>query len=280
MEHAAPFYDKLALNTSPTDFETTLLDVNPIGLEEVSVFQSLESAILLERLLQILHILRNLSFLSDNAVLISRDHNVLTNLAKSVALPSVSYLLEVKKHAFDIFENMSSLIQLRGPSDFYFACLKKSLFEEDRALILSSIRALTKLCLNPLNEKVVLQLEPTIISRLVQFLLVPDEEVVMMTMEFFYNYSSMTEGCAKMPSCAPFNLVRLLIKFVHWKGVERSNVPTTQQPRLLPSRPAPTGTPAGAPSQQKPGQAPAPFVQDPSNPLFNAALWYVFPISV
>jgi hypothetical protein len=256
MEHASGFYEQLTLNTSPTNFETTS---TTILLTEISLFHSEKEAIQLERILQILHIIRNLSFLPDNAVVFSRDHVLLTNLAKSIALPSCSYYLEMKKYAFDIFENMSSLIHLRGSTDFYLACLRKALREPDRSFILSAVRALTRLCLNPMNEKVISQLDEATLSRLYQLLLVPDEELVMVIMEFFYNFSNLNEACSRMASCAPFNIVKLLLKFVHWKGVERPrpSFPVNQKPVIRSSVMNPTQT-------------------DVSNPLFNAALWYVF----
>ena len=261
MEHAAPFFEDWVLNTSPSNFETSSKVQGQ--LSEISLFQDAQSAIILERILQILHIIRNLSFLPDNAVVFSRDHALLTNLAKAIALPSVSYYTEIRRHAFDIFENMSSLIHLRGPSDFYFACLRKSLFEPDRSMILTAIRALTKLTLNPVNEKVIVQLDSVTLARLLELLLIPDEELVMVTMEFFYNFTTLSEARARLPACASFNIVKLLLKFVHWKGVER--------PGQRPANTLATSTPSARGASAMPG-----LKQDPNDPLFNAALWFVF----
>lgn len=293
LDHATPFFDLLELHTSPSDFETTLkktptnsavaeafLGTGPTArtsLEEVSLFQSSESAAIIERVLQVLHIFRNLSFLQENALLFSRDHVLLTSLAKAIALPSASFFVELKKHAFDVFENMASLIQLRGSSDFYFACLKKCLFDTDRALILSAIRALTKLCVNPMNEKVILQLDA--LPRLVELLLVPDEELVIVIMEFLYNFSALTEGSSRIPRAAPFNIVKLLWKFVHWRGVDRGvNQPMHLMTKLpiSASQPRVSGPPTGNQGQGLLAK-PTPNAmanQDPSNPFFNAALWY------
>ena len=70
LETLDAFFNKLNLNLSPTNFETSIND------EELNTFQTLPEVILLvnpsfailfERTLQALHVLRNFSFLEHNA---------------------------------------------------------------------------------------------------------------------------------------------------------------------------------------------------------------------
>lgn len=94
LDHCAPFFNQLELNTSPLNFETSLSKDNAgvvPQLTEMVMFNIKDQEILLERSLQVLHIIRNMSFLNENAVAFSRDHKLLTVLAKSMALPSVSF---------------------------------------------------------------------------------------------------------------------------------------------------------------------------------------------
>ena len=86
---------------------------------------------------------------------------------------------EIQQHALDIFENISYLVPLRGPSDFYLACLLKLIFGSDKARILGSIKSLIKLTLNEKNEKVLIHIDTALIQRLLQLLLVPDEDLVL-----------------------------------------------------------------------------------------------------
>jgi hypothetical protein len=65
-----------------------------------------------------------------------------------------------------------------GPSDFYLACLKKMIFDSDRARILGALRSLIKLGSNEQNEKIILVIDTPVLQRLLQLLLVPDEELV------------------------------------------------------------------------------------------------------
>ena len=87
----------------------------------------------------------------------------------------------------DIFENVARLLVLRGTSDFYLACLKKMIFENDRAHLLSALKCLIKLASNELNEKVVLQIDTPVLQRLLQLLLVPDEEIVTVSLVSNFN---------------------------------------------------------------------------------------------
>jgi hypothetical protein len=126
-----------------------------------------------------------------------------------------------------------------------------------------------------MNEKVILQLDA--LPRLIELLLVPDEELVIVIMEFLYNFSALSEGSSRIPQAAPFNIVKLLWKFVHWRGVDRgagqSAMHSSMKLPVSASQPRP-----GAPTQgQGLSAKPTPNAmanQDPSNPFFNAALWY------
>lgn len=99
LHHCKQFFDELSLNTSPNDFETSLrpgLEVYKIPImSEMAVFNIPKKMILLERVLQSLHVIRNMSFMNENAIAFSRDHNLLTVLAKSMALPPVTYCTNI-----------------------------------------------------------------------------------------------------------------------------------------------------------------------------------------
>ncbi|KAJ1341825.1 hypothetical protein BSLG_003598 [Batrachochytrium salamandrivorans] len=256
IEHMLPFFNQLVLNTSPHNFETTLkcgmpgstpqqrrltltyevntdnatkggddsdLDLDPthiMSLSGISMFATTQSQTLQERVLQSLHIIRNLSFMADNAAAFSKDHTLLTLLAKAIALPTGTIYVEIKQYAMDIYENLAAYIVLRGPSDFYLACLKQMIFESDRGRVVGSLRCLIRLAGSEANEKVLVGVETGVVQRLIQLLLVPDEEVVCGVMEFLYLFSSMgSDGGVRIMSCVRFNVLRLLLKFLGWRGV-------------------------------------------------------------
>ncbi len=210
-------FNELELNTLPNNFETSWKK----GSNWKSDFLNLEQSCILERNAQIFHIFSNLSFIPENAIIFARDHTLVTLIAKAMALPEHQVFIEIKKYAFDLFENLAHLMVLRGRTDFYYACLKKTLFGDDRGLIIISIKSLIKLLTVPGNDKSLVLMDKKELERILDLLLVPDEELVMVIMEFLYNFSILNDARAKLASVSSFSIVKLLLKFVHWKGVEK-----------------------------------------------------------
>ncbi len=91
MDHAAPFFNSLQLSTSPKDFETKRLHDGSVPASFSSLFQEKDFAIQHERVMQVLHIIRNLTFMHENAAAFSKDIKLLTILAKGMSLPIESY---------------------------------------------------------------------------------------------------------------------------------------------------------------------------------------------
>ena len=253
VEHLGSFFGQLRLSTSPLNFATTVnLDFSgPFrvhSLLDPPLFPSAEWQAQLERVLQSLHIIRNLSFVPDNAALFAKDYQILTVLAKGMAFPVATHFSEVKLCCLEIFANLAFFVPLRGELDFYLMCLKTLLFETDRAYILSVITAFIRLIGNSQNEKLMANLDTNVIQRLIQLLLVPDEEIIMAVLEFFYLFTICSPAVQAVPppdantptavvaentpvatkpsestatritNCVRFNLVPLLMKFVFWKG--------------------------------------------------------------
>ncbi|KAK5673559.1 hypothetical protein QVD99_001001 [Batrachochytrium dendrobatidis] len=248
-----PFFDQLILNTSPFNFETTLkcgmpgsvsspidttdaelgmvvphLEAQPFESEDfhitslsgISMFASQACQTLQERVHQTLHIIRNLSFMPENALAFSKDHRMLTLFAKAIALPADTIYVEIKQYALEIYENLASFIILRGQNDFYLTCLKQMLFENDRGRVVGSLRCMIRLTMTEANEKSIMGIETSIIQRLIQLLLIPDEEIISGVMEFLYLFSGLgSEIGVRIMQCVRFNVLRLFLKFLEWKGV-------------------------------------------------------------
>ncbi|KAJ3092064.1 Chromatin structure-remodeling complex protein rsc9 [Quaeritorhiza haematococci] len=246
---AEPFFNRLNLNTSARDFETTPVDsdienvpvsVNgsmvrfeqennkkPVSLPsmtEISMFNSKDSAELLERVLQVMHILRNLSFMEQNAVHLARSPTILTMLAKAIALPTHTAYVEIKQHSVDIFENLCPIIQLRSKNDFFVAALSQMiLHSNDRYLILTSVRTLTRLAMVEGNEPFLIDVDKLLVKRMLQLLLLKDDELVSAVLDWFYQYSSLgREVATRIAEISGGKIVGLLCKMLRWKNGPRA----------------------------------------------------------
>eukprot|EP00842_Homolaphlyctis_polyrhiza_P005483 jgi/Hompol1/5936/HPOL_004792-RA len=254
VDHMRPFCNRLVLNTRPDNYETSLDDQTVAELLSLPAlsphqstshtqhnsttlnssseptcdfspitgmrfFSSVETEIEYERVLQALHVIRNISFIPDNAVILSKDHQLPSVLTKSIALPAETLYIQAKHYALDILENIAPYTTLRGDMDFYLACLRRMVLDNDHSLVIGSLRTLNRFASNEQNEKTILTIDDMLLQRLLQLLLVPDEEIVMCVMEFLYLFSSASsEASMRMVRCVRFNVLRLLTKFLHWRG--------------------------------------------------------------
>ncbi|KAJ3053425.1 Chromatin structure-remodeling complex protein rsc9, partial [Rhizophlyctis rosea] len=186
LDHASPFFDSLTLHISKSDFETLpkkpQYESNPdpivSPITEISLFNTKKSGESLERALQVLHILRNMSFVPENASEFAGDYRLLHFLAKGMAVPGATFYVEVKHYVLEIFENIAGYYLIRTPKDFYLACLKRLLGGRDRAVVLSCVRSLTKLGGVEANADVLGKgVDDELVRRMLQLLLVPDEGI-------------------------------------------------------------------------------------------------------
>ncbi|KAJ3371218.1 Chromatin structure-remodeling complex protein rsc9 [Kappamyces sp. JEL0680] len=272
LDHAKPFFDALKLSTNPKDFETRLL--NPAAdntlptLSHITLFQSKEGALQLERVLQVLHIIRNMTFMHENAGAFSKDIRLLTMLAKAMTLAPSSYYMEVTQHALDIFENLAHHILLRGPADFFLAALKRHVYDTDRARIITSVKCLSRLTMVEKNERVMSSIDTALLQRMLQLLLVPDEEIVVVVLDYLYLFTNgSVDSGLRLATSVRFNILSYLFKFVHWRGqgqdVYRSTVPRLAPEKARTNTPLPPDTP----------KAPPPGLPPLAIDHFHAAMW-------
>ncbi|KAI8853203.1 hypothetical protein BC829DRAFT_383079 [Chytridium lagenaria] len=225
----------LKLNTALDNFETTIDDegwttrkdgrgnILP-AFTDFSVFNTVQTAELMERVMQVMHILRNFSFLEHHARFSYPQHSILTILAKAIALPSYSWYTEVKQYSLDIFENLAGCLQLRGKNDFYLACLKKMIFEQNLVIVMGALRSLTRLCSNEANHACLSEIDPEIFSKLFQFLYVKDEDFVYAILEFIYVHTCLgIDVSSKIASAAPANAIRLLTSVLKLRTKQNSS---------------------------------------------------------
>ncbi|KAJ3286479.1 AT-rich interactive domain-containing protein 2 [Rhizoclosmatium sp. JEL0117] len=279
LTYVDPFFDVLKLNTALDNFETspdyTRPDVSKLPhFSELTLFNSKESALLIERVLQFLHIIRNFSFMDHNLKFFIQQHAILTIVAKALALPSYSLFTSLKHHSLDIFENLSVAINLRGRNDFYLACLRKIVIESsDRALLLGSLRSLTRLCGTEANHTHLFDLDQHILERAFQLLRVKgDDELVYSVLEFLYMYSCLTgDAVPKIVTAAsPSNIVAVMLEYLHLRRAEMG--PPPKRVRIVHQQAAAVA-PAPAANNPPPKAAPATGTVTPAKatPVVSAA---------
>lgn len=142
----------------------------------------------MEHTLQILHILRNLSFIQANAKLLAASSQLKQMMVKNLVLSSSHYT-----HCIDVLENIARFIDI-GPSDNYILCLASLVYANERHVLLGSMRVLTLLSLNKNNHTALIPGSAQSAGRILQLLVVNDEEVIGAALEYLYQYTKISNA--------------------------------------------------------------------------------------
>jgi hypothetical protein len=194
--------------------------MTPVGLP-----RSLEET---ERILQILHIIRNFSFLGANKSVLAFNSRCKELLRAGIALPADVSNVEIRQYCLDTVENISTRMILRSPQDALYKLLQEELFGADRQGILTAMRALTRLAMNEQNLRALSEVNERILKRVWELLLIPDEELVATMLDYLYQYTGVFEELAhRLPRVVEGNVVRRLVQLLTWV------TPTEQRAALL-----------------------------------------------
>lgn len=171
----------------------------------------------MERILQVFHILRNLSFLDHNTIILTEHSGFRTMLQQGLSMPPSTHLNELRIYCLDTLECLSIHITLRSKFDVYLRELHRLLQTNDKAVILGCLRALTRLAANEHNEKILCEIDPEIIDRVSQLLLVQDDELIGATLDYLYQFSSFHgDAAVQIAKNFPGNIVSILVQFLSW----------------------------------------------------------------
>ncbi|KAI9105329.1 hypothetical protein DFS34DRAFT_681575 [Phlyctochytrium arcticum] len=263
LDHAAPLFNELFIKKTKGVLETCAPDgiTNIPAFKDINIFYDAKHYALVERVLQVLHVLRNLSFWPDNAMLFCKNYELQTLLAKGIALPTSTYYVEIKHHSLDILDNIAPYLLLQGPNDYFLAVLHQCIFEDDRGFIMDSTRTLIRFYASETNAKILRQVDYTkVVRRYLQLLLVPDEELVNTVLDWFYEFSSLgVDASSVVTGAVKFNVLKLFIKFLSWQGFQRrsaapaygvSGAAKAAPSKTIPSKPAVPTSEAAKPSLQ------------------------------
>ncbi|OZJ06843.1 hypothetical protein BZG36_00181 [Bifiguratus adelaidae] len=194
------------------DRNSSEMDVDDI---EYNVLNNKSYQEALERVLQVFHVIRNFSFLDSSVRILASNDELKKLLISGLGLPSRSRFMEIKQHCLDVLENISPQILLRSTHEDIYVILSELLYTSDRALILGSVRTLTRLAVNEGNEKVLSNIDINVVQRLYELLLLNDEELLAATLEYFYQYSSLHGNFnTQLIACCPADLVGVLVGFL------------------------------------------------------------------
>lgn len=203
--------------------------------------QSEEYAIRLSNINEAALVLRNMSLLEENAIYISHFPLTRDMLTIMLNLPRRPEFVELHHYALETAEQMTKYYKLSAEDPLYQSLLSQ-LDSDDRGVVMTAIRALTRISMN-LEERNLLPRIPTRVLRdICNWLLIDDEELQTTCLDFLYMFTAVTENVEMLSrtvnlSSTVEQLTRLLLYNAELK-VERDR---QRQPQKTES--APTGPP-------------------------------------
>lgn len=138
--------------------------------------------------------LRNMVMLEENAYYVSELYPLRDFLSIALNLPKLESVVELKHYALEIAEQVTRYLAL-SPEDPLYRSLLDQLDSQDRGVILTSLRAISRISLN-LEESNRLKGIPVAITQKIcdWTLLVEDEELVETCLDFLYQYTARVEN--------------------------------------------------------------------------------------
>ncbi|CAG8568141.1 2618_t:CDS:2 [Ambispora gerdemannii] len=223
----APFFEdcaKLSDISKPVSTEEDPMNLDGDDSNSVSMnpfFDSIESQQYHQRVLQAFLIIRNFSFLEHNMRLMAAYKPLRKYLIEGLKLKIFGNFIELRHYCLDIVENICPYVILKGLDDPFMTTIPTLLYSNDKALIMGGIRSMTRLALNESNITVLRDIEAKTVQRMIELLLIEDEELVAAVLDLLYQFSDLHEDMAyRIAQCTPGNFVRLMIRFMRWQAFD------------------------------------------------------------
>ncbi|KAK9451692.1 uncharacterized protein V1518DRAFT_409270 [Limtongia smithiae] len=201
----------------------------------------------LDKVLEAALVLRNATINPDNARVLSMLKVCQVALIKCLSLPERPSLVELRQYALDITESVAFFLRPTSSEDTLFQILIGYLDSDDRGVLIAAMRAVARLVIS-VELNLLQSINPKLISRISALILLDDEELLTVCLDFLYQYTSNSDNIEltadKIDWRDPIQqLIRLLLfQAREWPSVDRPIVPQPfanrqpppQTPPLLP----------------------------------------------
>ncbi|KAL1838705.1 hypothetical protein VTJ49DRAFT_2295 [Mycothermus thermophilus] len=134
--------------------------------------------------------IRNMVMLPENAWFIAEYPPINALLCILLHLPPLDMVVELKHSALDIAEQITPYLTLDAQDPLYKTLLAQ-LESSDRGIILTALRALGRIAMNhPTETNKLGGVPPATLQRLIDWLLLNDDELVDACLDFLYQYTA------------------------------------------------------------------------------------------
>lgn len=158
--------------------------------------------------------IRNMVTLPENAHHMSDYFPLKDLICILLHLPVKDSLIELKHMALDIAEQLTPFMALEADDPLYKSLLSQ-LVSEDRGTIVTALRALGRISVNLEATNSLADVSPTVLQRIVSWLLLNDDELIDACLDFLYQYTAVVINVDRLiRSTIPENLVEQLARLL------------------------------------------------------------------
>lgn len=133
--------------------------------------------------------IRNMSMLGENAWFLSEYPTLKDLLCILLHLPELDLVVEIKHSALDIAEQITPWLMLDSDDPLYQTLLAQ-LRSSDRGFILTALRAIGRISMSLTETNKLSGVPPDILQRLMDWLLLNDDELMDACLDFLYQYTA------------------------------------------------------------------------------------------
>ncbi|KAK8157734.1 RSC complex subunit Rsc9 [Phyllosticta citrichinensis] len=231
-------------------------------------------------------VVRNLVMLDANAYYVSQLPQIRDFITIALNLPRRASVVELKHYALEIAEQLTRYWIINSDHPLYQTLLAQ-LDSNDRALIITSLRALSRIAMSASPSYELLGIPARIVQQVCEWMLVEDEHLREACLDFLYLYTTTTENVATLAESVDIEgLVRVLTRLLlHNAQTTRMPAPSRLPARAPPPAPETAAKLAGAVIEQliaadEPDRSSqwlkTCFEEDPSGEITQIALWTAY----
>ncbi|KAK3316184.1 hypothetical protein B0H66DRAFT_518967 [Apodospora peruviana] len=137
--------------------------------------------------------IRNMAMLPENAFFLSEYPTLKDLLCILLNLPDLDIVVELKHSALDIAEQITPFLILNS-DDALYQTLLAQLKSSDRGSILTSLRAIGRISMSHVETNKLSGVPPEILQRLMDWLLLNDDELMDACLDFLYQYTAVVDN--------------------------------------------------------------------------------------
>ena len=141
-------------------------------------------------------VLRNMSMLTENAQYLSEHWPLRDLLSIILSLPSRDYVIELKHYALDLAEQLTKFWTFESDDPLYVLLLQQLEEGQDRGAILTALRAICRISMNLEEPNRLQNISVKVITSLMNWTLLDDDELIEACLDFFYQYTAVSENVA------------------------------------------------------------------------------------